>query len=295
LELRLLRYFLAVVDEGSVTRASARVAVAQPSLSRQLRGLEAELGVTLFDRSARALRLSPAGDAFLPMARDLVARADRAVATMALLGAERIVPLTLVAPETTVADVIAPFVAARGAVAPAIDVREALPASVFDLVRDGAADLGVSSGAAPATLSVRPVASFPIWAYVPPDHRWAGRARVRIADLVTEPLIVLGPSHGTRRLLDAAVAAGGWHYRVAAETNVPQVAQALAAGGRGVAVVSDDPRYGLVPVGIAARGGPGGVLRIPLVAAWDPSHYASAAIEALVASLAAYAAERYGR
>ncbi|MFN8623693.1 MAG: LysR family transcriptional regulator [Chloroflexota bacterium] len=292
MELRLLRYFLAVAEEGSVTRAAGRVAVAQPSLSRQLRGLEAELGVALFDRSARALRLSPAGEAFLPMARDLVARADRAVATMALLGAERAVPLTLVAPETTVADVIAPFLAGRAAGAPVIDVREALPAEVFEAVRAGAADVGVSSGAAPVSLSVRPVASFPIWAYVPLGHPWAMRARVRVAELVTEPLIVLGPSHGTRRLLDAAVAAGGQHYRVAAETNVPQVAQALAAGGRGVAVVSDDPRYGLVPLAI---GGPGGRdLRIPLVAAWDPSHYAAAAIEALVASLAAYAAARSG-
>ena len=59
MELRLLRYFLAVVDDGSVSRAASTVAVAQPSLSRQLRGLEAELGVTLFDRSQRALRLAP--------------------------------------------------------------------------------------------------------------------------------------------------------------------------------------------------------------------------------------------
>jgi DNA-binding transcriptional LysR family regulator len=292
MELRLLRYFLAVVDEGSLTRAAVKVAVAQPSLSRQLRGLEEELGVTLFDRSARALTLAAAGEAFLPMARDLVARADRAVATMALLGADRTVPLTLVAPETTVADVIAPFVAARGGEVPAINVRESLPASVFEEVRSGAADVGVSSGAAPASLSVRPVASFPIWAYVAPGHRWADRARIRVAELVTEPLIVLGPSHGTRRLLDAAVAAAGLHYRVATETNVPQVAQALAAGGRGVAVVSDDPRYGLVPLSITAAGGP---LQIPLMAAWDPSHYAASAIEALIASLAAYAAERYGR
>jgi len=290
LELRLLRYFLAVVDDGSVSRAAATVAVAQPSLSRQLRGLETELGVVLFDRSQRALRLSPAGAAFLPMARDLIARADRAMVTMAMLGDARTVPLTLVAPETTVADVIAPFVAANGSDLPAINVREALPSSVFEEVRSGSADLGVSSGAIPATLSTRPVASFPIWAYVPDGHRWAGRARIRVADLVTEPLIVLGPSHGTRRLLDAAVAGADLHYSVVAETNVPQVAQALAAAGRGVAVVSDDGRYGLHGLLITTATGP---LRIPLVAAWDPTHYAAPAIEELVASLAAYVAGRY--
>ncbi len=290
MELRLLRYFLAVVDDGSVSRAAATVAVAQPSLSRQLRGLEAELGVTLFDRSQRALRLAPAGEAFLPMARDLVTRADRAIATMAMLGDARTVPLTLVAPETTVADVIAPFVAAHGTDLPAINVREALPTSVFEEVRSGSADLGVSSGAMPRTLTARPVASFPIWAYVPSGHRWAGRSRIRVTELVTEPLIVLGPSHGTRRLLDAAVAGAGLHYTLVAETNVPQVAQALAAAGRGVAVVSDDRRYGLHGLLISTRTGE---LRIPMVAAWDPTHYAASAIELLVTALAAYAARRY--
>jgi DNA-binding transcriptional LysR family regulator len=206
-----------------------------------------------------------------------------------------------VAPETTVADVIAPFLAARGGGTAAVDVREALPSAVFELIRAGAADVGVSSGAAPASLAVRAVASFPIWAYVPPGHRWAERERVSIQELVEEPLIVLGPSHGTRRLLDAAVAAAGAHHRIAAETNVPQVAQALAAGGRGVAVVSDDPRYGLVPVAIVAGGlseatwGDEHELRIPLVAAWDPSHYAVDAIDALVDSLIAYVASRRRR
>lgn len=290
MELRLLRYFLAVVDDGSVSRAAATVAVAQPSLSRQLRGLETELGVTLFDRSQRALRLAPAGEAFLPMARDLVARADRAVATMSVLGESRTVPLTLVAPETTVADVIAPFVAAHGSDLPSINVREALPSSVFAEVRSGSADLGVSSGAIPTTLTTRPVASFPIWAYVPAGHRWAGRTRIRVTELVTEPLIVLGSSHGTRRLLDAAVAGADLHYTVVAETNVPQVAQALAAAGRGVAVVSDDRRYGLHGLRITTVAG---ALRIPLVAAWDPTHYAATAIEALVTALTDYAAGRY--
>ncbi len=290
MELRLLRYFLAVVDDGSVSRAAATVSIAQPSLSRQLRGLEAELGVTLFDRSQRSLRLAPAGEAFLPMARDLVTRADRAIATMAMLGEARTLPLTLVAPETTVADVIAPFVAAHGSELPAINVREALPSAVFDEVRVGSADVGVSSGAIPAALVTRPVASFPIWAYVPEGHPWTRRERIRVSELVTEPLVVLGPSHGTRRLLDAAVASAGLHYVMAAETNVPQVAQALAAAGRGVAVVSDDRRYGLHGLVITTASGP---LRIPLVAAWDPTHYATAAIELLVTSLAEYAARRY--
>ena len=82
MELRHLRYFAAVAEVGSISRAAQVVRVAQPSLSRQLRQLEAEVGEPLLDRSGRRARLTPAGEVFLPLARDLVRRADRAAALM---------------------------------------------------------------------------------------------------------------------------------------------------------------------------------------------------------------------
>jgi|GEM_PF-2601418 len=93
--------------------------------------------------------------------------------------------------------------------------------------------------------------------------------------------------------LDAAMSDAGVSYGATAETNVPAVAQALAAAGRGVAVVSDDARYGLHAVRIRP---PGGAieLRVPLFGAWDGSHYAAAAIAELVDGLADYVQERYG-
>ena len=76
MELRTLRYFVAVADHGSVTAASAAVRIAQPALSRQLRGLERDLGTTLFERGNGRLRLTAAGAALLPLARDVLTRAD---------------------------------------------------------------------------------------------------------------------------------------------------------------------------------------------------------------------------
>ena len=105
--------------------------------------------------------------------------------------------------------------------------------------------------------------------------------------LAAERLLVLGSGHGTRRQLDAAMSDAGLSYGVAAETNVPQVAQALAAAGRGVAVASDDARYGLHGVRIRPAGGQL-ELRVPLFGAWDGSHYAQAVIDELVAGLARY-------
>ena len=291
MELRHLRYFVAVADAGSITRAAQVVRVAQPSLSRQLRQLEDELGERLLDRSAGRAQLTAAGRVLEPLARDLVSRADRATAIMRGLTEPDHLSLRLVAPEVTVADIVAPFLASLPASSPVIEVREALPAAVYAEILAGAADVGITSGPPPRQLAKKLIVHFPIWAYVHDQHAWAGRRSVAVTELADQPLIVLGLEHGTRRLLDTAMADAGVSYAVAAETNVTQVAQAMAASGRGVAVVSDDARYGLH--GLRIREADGTEMRVPLFGAWDPSHYGSAAIEALVEALASYSQQRY--
>jgi DNA-binding transcriptional LysR family regulator len=87
MELRHIRYFLAVAEERNFTRAAKKVGIGQPPLSQQIRALEDELGTTLFHRLSHGAELTSAGNAFLPEARAMIAQAERAK-RMALLGAK---------------------------------------------------------------------------------------------------------------------------------------------------------------------------------------------------------------
>lgn len=90
MELRHLRYFVAVAEEQNVTRAAARLHVSQPPLSRQIRALEEELGVALFEHGPKSLRLTDAGRVFLVEAEAVIRRAEEAVhAVKAVAGGRR--------------------------------------------------------------------------------------------------------------------------------------------------------------------------------------------------------------
>lgn len=77
MELRVLRYFMTVVNERNISRAAEKLHISQPTISRQLKDLESELGVTLFERGSRSIELTPAGDYFANQARQILTLADK--------------------------------------------------------------------------------------------------------------------------------------------------------------------------------------------------------------------------
>lgn len=291
MELRTLRYFVAIADTGSVTAAASVVHVTQPSLSRQIRQLERSLGITLFVRTDRAMRLSAAGRRFLPVARELLARADAAEDAAKLIASGRMDRVTIAAPGTTITDVIAPFLATFGPEDPMPSLWEELPVSVYAALPRGA-DLMVGTTPPPGNLAGMPLANLPVWAYVSQDDEWASRRSVNLSDLARRNLLTLTSDFHPRRALDQAMMRTSTTPESIMEFATPQVAQALCAAGRGVAVLSDDPRFGLRPLTINTINGP---LRISLYTAWEPQHHAAAMLADLSMRLRAFCAERYGQ
>jgi DNA-binding transcriptional LysR family regulator len=290
MELRTLGYFVAVADAGSVSAAAEVVHVTQPAISRQLRQLEQELGIALFSRSAGRLRLSAAGRQFLPHARDVLRRAEGAREAARSYAAGRLERLTIAAPTTTLTDVIAPFLATLGPDDPMPTVFESDPREAYDALEHGA-DLAIVTEPPRPPLESAALAVLPVWAYVRADHPWNDRESVRLRELAGETILALAPTFRPRQILDLALDRAGLVPERVVDCSNPQVAQALAAAGRGVAVVSDDPRFDLHPVEIIGRDGP---LRIRLFAAWEPGHHAAQTMAEIASRLRAFCVERYG-
>ncbi|PXY19018.1 LysR substrate-binding domain-containing protein [Prauserella muralis] len=257
MELRQLRYFLTVAEEASFTRAAARLHVAQPGVSAQIRSLERELGQPLLDRSARAVRLTEAGAAVLPYARAaLAAVEDVRTAVDELTGLLRgKVAVGMVAGSAAlgVPEVLAAFHDAHPGVE--VTLTEADTDPMLDALRAGRLDVAIAAfaGAAPDGIETRTLSDQPLVAAVGEGDPLAGRRGVTLAELGDRALIGMRPGTAMRAILDAACAAEGVAPRIAFEAGNPQVLGDLAARGLGVAILPEStararPDLRVVPV-----------------------------------------------
>jgi DNA-binding transcriptional LysR family regulator len=195
MELRHLRYFVAVAEEENVTRAAAKLHVAQPAVSRQIRDLEEELGLDLFERTAKSLRLTDAGRVFLDEARAVLGRADEAIkAARAVAGGQRGELRVGYAPSLTVQ--ILPR-ALRQFQAEFPRVRVALHDLSSEEMLAGLRDdrLHVALMVAPSPRQLRglrfhELARYPLCVAVPPKHRAVRRRTMTLEETLDEPLIV---------------------------------------------------------------------------------------------------------
>lgn len=286
-ELRHLRYFVTVVEFGTVTAAAEHLRVAQPAISRQIQGLERELGVQLFRRAGPRLALSDAGRHMVPVANDILTRADRALSVAQEMAGGKLGRLTCAAASTTLDYVVSPFVATLGSADPFISVDSVAGHVVHQAVMTSH-DIGISAASPPAVnLAWRHLTAVPLRAYVAQEHPWSTRATVPIDELTTAPLILPEETDPTRRTLDNAVIDAALSYARHEDVPWPRLRQALAAANRGVAIATDLPRFGAKSVRVVTADGT--PVELYIHACWNPDHYAANALHDFVERLASFA------
>ncbi len=205
-----MKYFLEVARCGSIAEASARLNVAASAISRQIAGLEAEVGAALFERRARGMSLSSAGELLAAHARRSHLDGERVLAEirgLAHLGSGVVKVATT---EGFAIDVIPAAIAGFRAAYAGIRFRlvSAPPADVARMVAEGEADLGLTFSLAPIR-GVRVERSWPapVLALMRADHPLAARKSLRLAELAAHPLALPDKDTTIRQLFDISAAA----------------------------------------------------------------------------------------
>lgn len=240
-DIRHLRCFVAVAEELHFGRAAARLHVAQPAVSQTIRGLESELGLTLFDRANRSVALTDAGRVLLDEARSTLSRFDDLVETMVRVRGGQGASISIGAVPALPPELIPGLLAriAAGGPGPSVVVR-AIPAGrqPTELLQGGAFDMVLVRGAVglPGIGSIV-VASEPVGVALPVDHPLATQASVAPDDLSGMPLVSFGRTTDPDefdRIYGPLAAAGLTDLRLVHESHAGAVEASLRLVERGV-------------------------------------------------------------
>jgi DNA-binding transcriptional LysR family regulator len=252
MNLRQMQYFVAIAEDGSISRSAQRLLVAQPSLSQQIKSLEAELGGALFERIPKGVRLTAAGKAFLPEARAAithVANATRnARSVLGLHGGE-----LEVATVTSVAFGILPSafrIWHEHYPATTIALREYTDRNALaEAVRMGVADIAVGPQPPQWRGPIIELGWEEFVVIVPNTDPLAGTAgAVPLSALADRDWVLFGPGHGLSDLILEACARAGFAPRRTVQTTQVAAASHLAAAGLGVTLIPDN----VAPAGLRA-------------------------------------------
>ncbi len=233
-----LRTFVAIVDNGGVARAAARLNLTQSAASRQIMALEADLSVPLFDRIGRSLRLTSTGEDLLHRSRLLLASAEAMVERARALKTGETGLLRLGATPQVIECLLADFL---------IRFRQQHPGVDVHIIEDGGARLPSRLERGDVHLAIMPAGSerfsgrllYPmhVLAVLSETHRLGRQKIIDVQDLNEEPLLLLERGFASRQWFDAACHVAHISPQVRLESAAPQTTIALARVGYGIAVV----------------------------------------------------------
>lgn len=246
MELRHLRYFVAVGEELSFTRAAAKLRLAQPSLSRQIRGLEEELGVRLLNRTSQGVSLTVSGKSFLADARRVLAHGEDIVQSVRVLDREEKRDLKIGYVANLVYELLPTSIARFQATFPSV------PVHLFDMtcgdqlraLAEGQIDLGFLGSwevRERRGIKCHPIAEYDTVAAVSKKNPLARKSTVRLKDL--EPMFFVGISErsrpGYRRWLTENCAKAGYQPRILQDVELERPVLHAVANGLGVALLPE--------------------------------------------------------
>jgi LysR family cyn operon transcriptional activator len=288
-DLRHLRGFVAIVETGGFLRAADRVHLSQPALSRQIHALETELGVRLFDRIGRRVRLTSEGEDLLTLSRRLLTDAESLGERARALKSGRSGLLRVGATPQVMETMLARFLPRYRRRHPGVEVH---------LVDDGGARLPARLERGDVTLALiaagderfrwRALAPIYVLAVLPRTHRLGRRAGLEVDELADVPLLLPKREFASRGWFDAACQVAHLRPHVLLETGAPATLVALARAGYGIAIVPSTaavPRSGIRAVPVVQRGVPLGRW---VSIAWDPRRFLAPYAEQFVEELVAY-------
>jgi DNA-binding transcriptional LysR family regulator len=252
--LRQMEYWLAAVEEGSFRRAARRMHVSQPSLSQQVRALEAELGGPLLERLPTGIRLTPAGKEFLPHAENAVNAAGRAVRAARAALEMKSGELEIATVRSIAAGILPDLIHAW---------RERLPGASVRLqeythrelaeesVAAGRADMGIGPPPPDWSGRIERLGWEELVVVLPADDAAAGTKRIRLETLSGREWVMFHPENGMSDLIVGACARAAHPFtpRPAVFTSQVETAARLAAAGVGPTLVPSN----VVPEGLRGR------------------------------------------
>ena len=250
MELRHLRYFVAVAGEESVTRAAARLHVSQPGLSRQIHDLEEELGFVLLARNRRGVQLTEAGRVFWIEAQAILARVAEAVASARSVASGKRGQFHVGYAPSLAFQILPPALRSLQVTVPGVQVMIHDLSTEEMLAGLQARKLDVAITAQPSKARLRelhfePIAHYRLALAVPPEHPFARLRAVKLARLAKEPVLAYDYAAYPEYLDDLKrfFSSGGQKPRIIEEhDSVSSLITAIAAG-RGVALVPETIVY----------------------------------------------------
>jgi LysR family cyn operon transcriptional activator len=284
MDLRQLRYFVAVAELASFSRAAEQLHITQPALSRQIKELETELRLRLFDRLGRHIALTAAGKEVLTRSQALLNEASHlnALATELAGGSRGMIRLG--ATPQTLESLVSRLLARYRRLRPDVEVAlvEDGAASLLSQVEGGLIHLAIAGLPGDTPLMGRVLFPLGVLAVLPQSHPLRSQKTLDVTDLANQPLLLLRKSFMTRQLFDGACQVAHLRPRILLESGSPHSLLALAADGHGIAVIPSTVRLLGVHLPVRPLHQEGRQLGLWMSIIWDPRRYLPPAAQLLV-------------